>query len=449
MFVKHKSHIYGLSIILLLLSCKSMFSQGYVSWYDTGDRAIHRISVLNGNHDVFYENNIDTLPKFSCEYNANGLRLPAKGHHFPFGDKLIVAFGGCGSVFSIDTAERKIARLDRTVHTGYNFDAYQFIRRDTVFSFGGYGFWTENNLLTYFSLLRREWNVYSVGEFSTYNPDFVSGATYKFAFYDETEDELYVLRQKTFYKYSFINRHWEELGELALSNAFPEKGTFGVSNLHKLNDSTVMMMGGLKSYYIIPRNNVIYDVTLPNGLNANTARRSNPLGFHCGYDLENEILLAKFSDKLDQGYLFEFVNRLPKRINAESELYIKEFISAEGRLSLTIFSLVSIGALLIIRGRSSYLKRRYQYFTEEQWKFIHLLIRGGMETDDLNDFLSLQNSSWEVQRRKRSEYIKMINDLAVNQLGCELVLRKRSNKDKRRILYVMNLEAKNKLARLM
>jgi hypothetical protein len=77
------------------------------------------------------------------------------------------------------------------------------------------------------------------------------------------------------------------------------------------------------------------------------------------------------------------------------------------------------------------------------------LDKRSLQTEELNEFLELGSSSWEVQRRKRSEYIKMINDLCLNKLGCELVLRQRSKEDKRQILYIMNVEAKNKLARLM
>jgi len=39
--------------------------------------------------------------------------------------------------------------------------------------------------------------------------------------------------------------------------------------------------------------------------------------------------------------------------------------------------------------------------------------------------------------------------LSLNKLGCELVLRQRFKEDKRQVLYVMNVEAKNKLVRLM
>jgi hypothetical protein len=449
MFKKHNSHTVSVALILALIFCKSASSKGFISWYSDADQAVHRISLLNGNYNVFYANHIDTLPQYTLNYSTVDLRLPTKGDHFVSEGKLICVFGGTGSIFSMDTVNRTIRRLDRTSHSGYNFDAYQFERRDTIFSFGGYGFWTENNLLTYFSTLRKEWNVYSVGSFPPYNPDFSPGPTYKFAFYDEGEDALYVLRQRTFYRYTFSNQMWGELGELVIDNMFPEKGSMGISRLHRMNDSTVMMMGGLKAFYVVPRNNMIYDVTLPNGLNANASRSENPFGFHCGYDLENELVMAKFSDKLPNGYLFEYVNRLPKRINSQSKLYSTRVFTTQAKLGFSLFGFLLIGGFLTYWIRTLYLKRRYQYFTEAQWKFIQRLDKGGLQTEDLNEFLELGSSSWEVQRRKRSEYIKMINDLCLNQLGCELVLRQRSKEDKRQVLYVMNVEAKNKLARLM
>ena len=124
-------------------------------------------------------------------------------------------------------------------------------------------------------------------------------------------------------------------------------------------------------------------------------------------------------------------------------------LTTQAKLGFSLFGFLLIGGFLTYWIRTLYLKRRYQYFTEAQWKFIQRLDKGGLQTEELNEFLELGSSSWEVQRRKRSEYIKMINDLCLNQLGCELVLRQRSKEDKRQVSYVMNVEAKNKLARLM
>lgn len=449
MFKKHNSHSVLWVLLIGLINCKSGISKGYISWYSEADRGIHRISLLNGNYNVFYENHVDTLPSYTLKYEGSILNLPTNGYHFNIDGELICVFGGTGNVFSLDSTNKVIRRVDKTVHSGYNFDAYQFVRRDTIFSYGGYGFWTENNLLTYFSPLRKEWNVYSVGDFPPYNPDFAEGQTYKFSFYDNTEDALYVLRQSEFWRFDFKRGSWRKLGSLVLDEIFPTKSSMGNTKMHRMNDSTVMLMGSLKSYYVIPKHNVIQDVTMPNGLNAGAGRAEHPMGFHCGYDLKNELLMAKYSDKLEQQYIFEYVNRLPRKINSESKLYEQTLLTNQAKFSLSLLFILITGGLATYWIRRLYIRRRYQYFTEAQWKFIQRLDKGGLQTEDLNEFLELGSSSWEVQRRKRSEYIKMINDLCLNQLGCELVLRQRSKEDKRQVLYVMNIEAKNKLARLM
>lgn len=449
MFKKLNSTYFFIALIFAIISCKSMYSKGYISWYSKADRGIHRISLLNGNYNVFYENHVDTLSSYALKYEGSQLNLPTNGQHFNIDGELICVFGGAGAVFGLDSTNKVIRRIDMTVHSGYNFDAYQFVRRDTVFSYGGYGFWMENNLLTYFSTLRKEWNVYSAGDFPPYNPDYYEGESYKFSFYDKTDDVLYVLRQSDFWKYDFKTGFWGKLGSLVLDEIFPTKTSMSNTRMHRMNDSTVMLMGALKSYYVIPKHNVIYDITMANGLNAGAGRINHPMGFHCGYDLENELVMAKFSDKVSLGYVFEYVNRLPRKINSESKLYEMAVFTNEAKFSLSLLLILFVGGLATYWIRRLYLRRRYQYFTEAQWKFIQRLDKGGLQTEDLNEFLELGSSSWEVQRRKRSEYIKMINELCLNQLGCELVLRHRSKDDKRQVLYVMNVEAKNKLARLM
>lgn len=449
MFKKLNSFKIFAAIIFSLNISYTGYSKGFISWYSEADRAIHRISILNGNHTVFHENHIDTLLPFTLKYYPDRLNLPSIGYHYNIKGRLFCVFGGTGYVFAVDTTSMQIRRIDNTTHSGYNFDAYQFKRRDTIFSFGGYGFWMENNLLTYFSELRKEWNVYSIGEFAPYNSDFIEGPTYKFAFYDKSIDALFVLRQTDFWKFDFNSSMWSKLGRLDVDHIFPTKGTTGISRLHRMDDSTVMLMGRMKAFYIVPKNNVLYDITLPNGLNAGAISSVNPFGFHCGYDLQNELLMAKISNKLDNGYLFEYVNRVPRRINAESKLYTRNLLTEQVTLALSLGVFLGIGIFLTYGIRRLYMKRRYQYFTDQQWNFIQLLDKGGLRTEDLNEFLELGSSSWEVQRRRRSEYIKMINELCYNQLGCNLVLRQRSKADKRQILYIMNVEAKEKLARLM
>lgn len=140
MFKKHNSAHFITALIIALISCKSVSSKGYITWYSESDRAIHRISLLNGNYNVFHEYHVDTLAPYELKYEGTLLNLPTNGHHFNIDGELICVFGGVGTVFSLDSTNKVIRRIDKTVHSGYNFDAYQFVRRDTVFSYGGYGF---------------------------------------------------------------------------------------------------------------------------------------------------------------------------------------------------------------------------------------------------------------------------------------------------------------------
>jgi hypothetical protein len=50
-------------------------------------------------------------------------------------------------------------RLDTTHFYGYNGGAVYFSYQDTIYNFGGYGFWNTNGHLRYYSEFNREWNI--------------------------------------------------------------------------------------------------------------------------------------------------------------------------------------------------------------------------------------------------------------------------------------------------
>lgn len=60
-------------------------------------------------------------------------------------------------VYHFSFVSRKLERLDHSYYRGYNCYAAKFLRRDTLYSFGGYGFWHTNGLQTFFKKATREW----------------------------------------------------------------------------------------------------------------------------------------------------------------------------------------------------------------------------------------------------------------------------------------------------
>ncbi len=50
-----------------------------------------------------------------------------------------------------------LTRIDSTFYRGYNCLSTRFMRKDSLYSFGGYGFWQTNNIQTYFQTNTHEW----------------------------------------------------------------------------------------------------------------------------------------------------------------------------------------------------------------------------------------------------------------------------------------------------
>jgi len=80
--------------------------------------------------------------------------------------KLIYQLENTGRLYQISKSGAGISftRLDETFYTGYNFGAFTFHFRDTIWSFGGYGFWQGNGHLRYYSPGVKGWEIMPVNK---------------------------------------------------------------------------------------------------------------------------------------------------------------------------------------------------------------------------------------------------------------------------------------------
>jgi hypothetical protein len=69
---------------------------------------------------------------------------------------------GTGKLFKIEKNKSSYAliRVDSTVHSGVNYEAFTFQLNDTIFQYGGTGFWQMRGIMTYFSPQTHEWELY-------------------------------------------------------------------------------------------------------------------------------------------------------------------------------------------------------------------------------------------------------------------------------------------------
>jgi hypothetical protein len=403
--------------------------------------AVQRVSVVTGENIVFYENHIDTLPQYTLAYEMDQHQLNISGHLFATQAGLKAVFPGTGKVFKLDTITGVVTRVDETYHHGYNFDSYQFVRRDTIYSFGGYGFWMQNNLMTYFSDVRKEWSLYGRAPFSTTIPD-LDSKRFQIANYDRANDILFILFTGNVYGFQFGKRTWKNYGRV--NEEFNDENRY---MMHSLSDSTFMLMTQAKTFWLYPAGNEVADMTMKNG--ANLSGKNAPLGLACAYEVEDGLLIPKHSDKLELGYYYEYMEHRMPASKTIQPLYIEDNGGYQTLLfvSFGLFTLLGILATVILRRR--YLRSRSAIFDTVQWEVLERSSNGSLCTEDFNDLLGLREVSWEVQRRKRSEFIKQLNATAIRQLGQEVLLRERSKEDKRQVLYVLNPRLESALARLL
>lgn len=77
---------------------------------------------------------------------------------------LYILVEGTGQVYqATQQTSKKLAftRIDSTTYFGYNFSAINFSYHDTLFSYGGMGYWLTNGHLRYFNV-GKEWNVFEL-----------------------------------------------------------------------------------------------------------------------------------------------------------------------------------------------------------------------------------------------------------------------------------------------
>ena len=118
-------------------------------------------------------NNISAIDNFDIDANPKFLPINDK-HVAQYRQRLIkskkhlyIQLDATGRVYQatgITTDKICFTRIDSTYHFGYNGDQIVFEQNDTLFAFGGQGFWRINGQLRYFSVIQNEWNILKINK---------------------------------------------------------------------------------------------------------------------------------------------------------------------------------------------------------------------------------------------------------------------------------------------
>ena len=171
--------------------------------------------------------------------------------HATINDRLYFFGGKSGQVYTIEG--NKVKRIDETIDHRMTINATIFVHHDTIFKYGGYGYWSQRNFMTYFDFVSKEWEVYKKN--TSYNPKGRYGG-----FHFKTEDKIYFfggarvdendrlksIENKEIVSFDFKTKKYSLLGTT----------TFDLSNWDHLVNSN--------SYILLKADNFLYKVDLIN-----------------------------------------------------------------------------------------------------------------------------------------------------------------------------------------
>jgi hypothetical protein len=237
----------------------SVYSQDY-SFYKNG--IVTRL-FTEDKRELVIKNLEKTIPKIKLEHpyeTYDQFLLRNKSGSY-------ILVDGTGRIYKAtskvnDTIYYK--RIDSTHFYGYNGGSINFTYHDTIFSFGGFGYWRPNGQLRYYSEKYNEWDVLPLNEeIPTINTLY---------YYDTLKSEIYYLQIPltnfatntttegyNIYKLSLKNRTNKKIGTINASfvNLFPTKAVYSFIEIPSLK-SVLVNFDGTNQYLFDFINNKSY-----------------------------------------------------------------------------------------------------------------------------------------------------------------------------------------------
>ncbi len=444
------SHFQKFSLVVLAiigLSTKICAQNRCFEWINNKSGLRERIDVNTRHHSLEIKPGVWTLAKNSIVEDNTFRDLPSDFNHHFFHcnhDRLVkFTFPGTGQVYQYDIAKNTLSRLDNTYYKGYNFKATQFLRRDTIYNFGGYGFWHYTNVITFYDQEFREWQLVRpedegpkslVGGYQGYdakNDIFYSGAaesdlaTRKFG---KTIDE-------NIYAFNFKNQNWSKLGTINPKLPFRSLRSVYWDGEHFIQWS------GDKIYLIDPQFNKVYLVDEPMRCCFTPNDRFYSIGDTIYNYWENQTNLTKLSK-----------SNLLKKAKLIGSFYTPDG-SNPFLYTILLFVAIIIGIVIFfILRKIKYKNRNKSFLNDTELTLLNKMIAISQFSDkqlsviEVNEILNIDQKSPDNQRIIRMKFLKDLNaKLLLNLQIDEAIERVSSKEDKRLVLYKLKPKAMEKL----
>ncbi|MEY2940391.1 MAG: hypothetical protein RJA67_76 [Bacteroidota bacterium] len=343
---------------------------------------------------------------------------------------------GTGLIYDFDEREKRLKRVDKTVHSGYNFGSHRFYRNNVLYSIGGEGFWSYNKRLTYYDeKTSNEWElvrpknegpkVISDGYqgYSKQADAFFSGGSLKKNFLENEE----IITLTDLFKFDFKSKSWVNLGKINFPKANNAQRTIFWNGTH------FVQLERDRVYFLNPLANTIH-------VYADNTSYFEEAGNH--YVSHDTVMYYNPQNKGNLRIIA--VNNLLKKSTYVGEFY-DDSTSSFPNYAYVLILCILIAIIFLVR------KKREKSFKldEVETKLLTYLFHANnhtISTLDLNELLDCSTKSQENQRRIRYLILNQLNQKLENHLNIKNAIeRTPSEEDKRIFNYHLKLGIESKI----
>lgn len=367
-----------------------------------------------------------------------------------------------------------LVRLDETKHSGYSFGAALVRFRDTIFSIGGYGFWSVNGSVRFFNEKMKEWDIIKCNN----EAPFANGIN-GFSYYDSKTEKLYVIYSK--YNPEYLINQSIEKGVFVQIFDFKTKTwsndtfVFNEDFASQLSDINSVRRGPswiivnsakFKSSLLLDfRQNLIYEVSDPK-----TTELIQLLANHKNHIIYNTDENVKIFDRDNDSVITYNINA-SELTPLDKPIYVKktQWMSMTNIKSiLLVVSIIMISILFYFTVRLKKQKNKgsntlivekerqdFKAFVMNLDELEKQVLRKVVEcsylgektsVNQLNKILGTERKDFKIQNNIRSEVILSINNKfkAYSSMNDMLIDRQRTAIDKRYMEYYINGNLKSK-----
>jgi hypothetical protein len=434
---------------LFLLLCLIFPSWGQLKFRSPEEMLHYRLDFSTT--ELFKETKYGNWQRISkltfADVVVKDIPLNDQANVFSYQNKLLLSIPGTQQVYQLDLQKETLQRLDNSFYRGYNFQAIQFIRNDTLFSLGGVGFWHANNISTYFSQKAKEWEMTSAPEesgprrmksdFGGYDGDRHVLSVIEFPELYETKNQSKTYR---YFEKDLKKNQWTLFGDVQVDLI----KDLGITRLESdFLDGKFFFLNGPILVWADPKTNSLYQ--------ANTVIPCFNVNFEFAYYKGFIYSYRRMNAPTNEGQIFKIdsisFEKLKSLSTYKGPFYIKPYPTGLIGYAAAALLILSAGVIYVYR------KRKPQKVHESIIEPLDGLPAGAsafllacleypkghtFSSQHFTELMGYSSYAYETQRQVRAKLIKGINSYFWAHYRLEdVIVRQTANDDKRFSVYLI------------